>query len=87
MIGEQTTGTLPSVVIQAVTHEGLTVTVDGQPAQLAIITSDGRIIAAGKEVAAEARAVAVNSYRSFLKGQGHLRILSAPLTQGLRAIG
>ncbi|WP_159918029.1 hypothetical protein [Pantoea sp. 18069] len=86
MIGDQITGSLPQVIIQAVTHEGLTVTVDGQAAQLAVVTCDGRIIAAGVEVANEARAVAVNSYRSFLKGRGHLRILSAPLTQGLRAI-
>jgi ParB/RepB/Spo0J family partition protein len=39
-------------------------------------------IAAGADVAREAEAVAVNCYRSVLKGQGHLRVMSAPLGGG-----
>lgn len=78
MIGEQPTGAIPGVVISAVVHEGLTVTVDGQHAQLAIVTDDGRVVAVGKDVAREAEAVAINLYRSFLKGTGHLRVRSKP---------
>jgi len=82
MIGTQPTGAIAGVIISAVTHEGLTVTVDGRPARLAIVTDDGQVIAAGDQVAREARAVAVNSYRGFLQGQGHLRVLSKPLERG-----
>lgn len=79
MIGTQPTGTISGVVISAVAHEGLSVMVDGKPARLAIITDDGHIIASGKEVAREAEAVSLNSYRNFLKAQGHLRVLSVPI--------
>ena len=44
MIGDQPTDTIPSVHIQAVSHEGLTVTVNGRPGRLAIVTDDGEII-------------------------------------------
>lgn len=79
MIGTQPTGALQGVVISAVAHEGLTVMVDGKPARLAIVTDDGEVIAAGRMVAREAEAVAVNSYRQLLQGQGHLRVLSRPV--------
>lgn len=79
MIGTQPTGALQGVVISAVAHEGLTVMVDGKPARLAIVTDDGEVIAAGRMVAREAEAVAVNSYRQLLQGQGHLRVLSRPI--------
>lgn len=73
MIGNRPTGALPGIVISAVAHEGLTVTIDGKPARLAIVTEDGQVVAAGQQVAREAEAVALNSYRALLKGQGHLR--------------
>lgn len=79
MIGDQKTDTIPGVRIQAVSHEGLTVTVDGKPGRLAIITDDGKIIAAGKDVAREAEAVAINCYRNIIKAQGWLRVLSKPI--------
>lgn len=79
MIGTQPEGTIAGVVISAVAHEGLTVTVDGRPARLAILSDDGKVIAAGDQVAKEAEAVALNSYRNFLKGQGHLRVISEPI--------
>lgn len=79
MIGTQPTGAIEGVVISAVSHEGLTVTVNGKPAKLAIVTDDGQVVAAGIDVAREARAVAVNSYRGFLKGKGFLRVLSKPI--------
>lgn len=74
MIGTQPTGAIPDVVISAVSHEGLSVTVNGKPAKLAIVDEDGRVIAAGHAVAREAEAVALNCYRQFLKGQGYLRV-------------
>jgi len=86
MIGIQPTGRVPGVIISAVTHEGLTVAVNGKPALLAVVTEDGTVIAAGKEVAYEAQAVAVNLYREFWKGNGHLRVLSAPITANGRSL-
>jgi hypothetical protein len=87
MIGQQPTGAVDGVVISAVSHEGLTVTVDGRPARLAVITDDGQVIAAGIQVAREAEAVAVNSYRQTLQGKGFLRVMSKPLqaNQGVQA--
>ena len=82
MIGTQPVGTIAGVVISAVSHEGLTVTVNGKPARLAILTEDGQVIAVGDQVAREAEAVALNCYRNFLKGQGHLRVNSGPLSNG-----
>jgi hypothetical protein len=80
MIGTQPTGAIEGVVISAVAHEGLRVTVDGKPARLAIVDDAGQVITASPLVAREAEAVALNSYRSFLQGKGHLRVLSNPLT-------
>lgn len=48
-------------------------TVDGEPALLAVVTVDGTVVTMGEHVAREAEAVAVTSYRNFLKGQGFLR--------------
>lgn len=79
MIGTQPTGTIAGVVITAVAHEGLRVLVDGKPGRLAILDDAGNVVSAGDVVAAEAEAVAVNSHRNFLMGQGHLRVLSNPL--------
>lgn len=83
MIGTQPTGAIEGVVISAVSHEALAVTVNGKPGRLAIITDDGQVIAAGEEVAREAKAVAVNSYRHMLQGKGFLRVHSKPI--GVRA--
>ncbi|ATA54557.1 hypothetical protein CKY39_16080 [Variovorax boronicumulans] len=85
MIGTQPTGAIGGVIISAVSHEGLTVTVDGKPARLAIVTDDGQVIAAGTEVAREAAAVAVNNYRGFLQGKGFLRVLSKPIAPGAKS--
>ena len=81
MIGTQPTGAIAGVVISAVAHEGLTVTANGRPARLAIVADDGTVIAAGDQVAREAEAVAVNSYRNTLRLQGHLRVLSQPIQE------
>lgn len=75
MIGTQPTGTISGITIEAVSHIGLSVTVNGRPARLAIVTDDGQIVSSGDEVAREAEAVAINSYRNFLKGKGFLRVI------------
>lgn len=79
MIGTQPEGTIPGVVISAVAHESLTVTVNGKRGVLAILNEDGEVVASGEQVAREARAVAINCYRNFLKGQGYLRVHSEPI--------
>lgn len=81
MIGTQATGAIDGVVITAVSHEGLRVMVNGKPGRLAIVADDGAVIAVGDAVAREAEAVAINSYRNVLKGQGFLRVISAPLVR------
>jgi len=50
------------------------------PARLAIIDDQNNVPAAGADVAREAEALAVNSCRNFLKAQGHLVVMSVPLT-------
>jgi len=76
MIGEQETGRIEGAVISAVSHEGLTVTINGKPGHLAIVDENQKVVASGTEVAKEAQAVSVNSYRNFLKAQGFLRVHS-----------
>ena len=75
MIGTQPTGALPGIVISAVSHEGLSVTIDGKPARLAVINEAGEVVAAGDQVAREAESVALNNYRQFLQGKGYLRVV------------
>ena len=72
-------GAIQGVVISAVSHEGLSVTVDGRPARLAVVSDDGKVIASGLAVAREAEAVAVNSYKHTMAGKGYLRVLSKPI--------
>lgn len=79
MIGDLPHVPIQGIVISAVGHEGLRVLVNGKPARLAIIDDNGQVLAAGADVAKEAEAVSVNSYRNFLKGQGFLRVLSKPI--------
>lgn len=70
----------PSVVFSAVSHEGLQVrTSDGSPARLAVLDEQGRVLAVGEEVAAAAFEASVRSYRAFLIGTGHLRVLAKPV--------
>lgn len=70
-----TTRAHASAVISAVAHEGPTVTVNGQPAQFAIVADDGAVIVVGEVVANEAEAVAVNTYRNVLIELGYLKVL------------
>ena len=84
MIGTQPTGTLPGIIISAVSHEGLTVTIDGKPGRLAVLDESGQVVAEGEQVADEARAVSVNNYRDFLQCKGYLRTRSAPIEATLQ---
>jgi hypothetical protein len=79
MIGEQPTGTLPGIIVSAVIYEGLKIEIDGKPAHLAVVDEHGKVMAMGQDVADEVEAVAINCYRAFLKGEGHLRVLSKPI--------
>jgi len=79
--GDRPTGAIEGVVISAVIHEGLTVTFNGRPARLAVVTEDGCVVASGPQVAHEAEAVAHNSLRAFWKGQGHLRVYCPPIAE------
>ena len=85
MLGEQATGAIEGVYIHTVSHEPPKATFHGKPAQLAIITEDGQIIAAGASVAQELEAAIVSCYRNTLKGLGHLRVQSSPIQPQLKA--
>ncbi|KQP37574.1 hypothetical protein [Pseudorhodoferax sp. Leaf274] len=82
MIGTQPTGAIAGAVVSTVSHEGLSVHVDGKPARLAIVLDDGTIVSAGPAVAREVEAVAINGYRAMLKAQGFLRTYGQPIAVG-----
>ncbi|MCI1123280.1 hypothetical protein [Stenotrophomonas maltophilia] len=66
--------------IGAVIYEGITVTDgEGRPAQLAVIDSQGRIVASGPGIAKAAWTASIEAYRNHLKGHGHLRALRSPM--------
>lgn len=63
----------------AVSYGGLEVTTsEGKPATLAVVDSDGRVVAAGPEIVKAAWKASVLAYRNFLMGAGHLRVHTAP---------
>lgn len=69
----------PEIDISAVVHEGLTVhTVDGKRARLAVIDENGQIVAADDDVARQAWNAAINAYRQFMIGMGHIRVHTKP---------
>lgn len=66
-------------VINAISYAGFSVTTaNGEPAMLAVVDKDGNVLDSGAGVAIAAWNVAINSYRNFLKGSGHLRVHSGP---------
>ena len=80
MIGPIKTGELDTATISAVIHQGLTVQLsDGRQGKLAIVDASGLVVDASPAVAKEAWLVAISSYKNFLIGQGHLRVLSGPI--------
>jgi len=70
---------IEGAALSAVVTEGLTArTADGRPARLAILDADGNVVAEGEAVARQAWTVALQCYRNFLRGQGHLRVQPGP---------
>ncbi|MET3554905.1 hypothetical protein [Burkholderia sp. 567] len=68
-----------SSTISAVSFQGLSITTpNGEPATLAVIDMQGRIIDSGPNVMRAVWEVAIRAYRNFLIGNGHLRVLSKP---------
>ncbi|MDR8027038.1 hypothetical protein KPA93_27870 [Burkholderia cenocepacia] len=68
-----------SSTISAVSFQGLSiVTPDGNPATLAVVDQNGKIVEAGPSVMRAVWDVAIRSYRNFLIGNGHLRVLTQP---------
>lgn len=72
MIGPMPTGRIAGVDITATPHGGLSATVHGRPARIALVDDDGHVLAAGKDLADEVEGVAVNAYRQVLTGHGAL---------------
>lgn len=65
--------------ISAVSFQGLSVmTPNGEQATLAVVDKNGQIIEAGPSVMRAVWDVAIRSYRNFLIGNGHLRVLAKP---------
>ncbi|MBU9293047.1 hypothetical protein KTD18_15980 [Burkholderia multivorans] len=65
--------------ISAVSFQGLSIiTPDGHPATLAVVDQNGKIVEAGPSVMRAVWDVAIRSYRNFLIGNGHLRVLTQP---------
>jgi hypothetical protein len=65
--------------ISAVSYSGLSIAMpDGRPAKLAVVDDEGHILECGPEVAEAVWHVAITSYRQFLMGEGHLRVLVKP---------
>ncbi|SEU36446.1 hypothetical protein SAMN03159335_05451 [Burkholderia cepacia] len=71
-----------SSTISAVSFQGLSIVApDGCPATLAVVDQSGKVIDAGPAVTRAVWEIAIRSYRNFLIGNGHLRVLSKPITQ------
>ena len=64
--------------ISAVSFQGLSVSVDGRPARLAVVDESGQVLEAGPTIADAVWDVSIRSYREFLLGSGHLRVLAKP---------
>jgi len=62
-----------------VSFQGLSiVTPDGNAATLAVVDQNGKVVEAGPSVMRAVWDVAIRSYRNFLIGNGHLRVLTQP---------
>lgn len=73
---------LGNVIVTATVHSGLQFESEGLPVELAFVDKAGRVLAIGDSVARTVEAVAVESYRSYLKGTGVLRcIRSSPCSR------
>lgn len=64
-----------SSTISAVSFQGLSIeTPDGNPATLAVLDQNGKVIDAGPAVSRAVWEIAIRSYRNFLCAQGFLRV-------------
>ncbi|RQU92463.1 hypothetical protein [Burkholderia cenocepacia] len=71
--------------ITAVSFQGLSiVTPDGNPATLAVVDQNGKIVEVGPSVMRAVWDVAIRSCRNFLIGNGHLRVLTRPPDLGIK---
>ncbi|KVF71063.1 hypothetical protein WS75_23110 [Burkholderia sp. FL-7-2-10-S1-D7] len=57
---------------------------DGNPATLAVVDQNGETVEAGRSVMRAVWDVAIRSYRNFLIGNGHLRVLTQPPTSRIK---
>ena len=65
--------------LSAVSYAGyLVTTTEGEPATLAVIDRHGKVLDSGAHVNIAAWNVAIEAYRRFLQGAGHLRVHSGP---------
>lgn len=70
--------TVEGIVVRADQFNGLSVTVNGQPARLAVVAEGGVVVAEGDAVTEEAFAASINLYREFLRDNGLLRDVYNP---------
>ncbi|VWD45353.1 hypothetical protein BLA50215_05700 [Burkholderia lata] len=64
-----------SSTISAVSFQGFSIeTPDGNPATLAVLDQNGKVVDAGPAVSRAAWEIAIRSYRNFLCAQGFLRV-------------
>ncbi|MGY4727973.1 hypothetical protein [Burkholderia pyrrocinia] len=64
-----------SSTISAVSFQGLSIeTPDGNPATLAVVDQNGKVVDAGPAVSRAVWEIAIRSYRNFLCAQGFLRV-------------
>lgn len=62
-----------NATINAKVDTGITATgTDGRPLTLAIIDVDGRVVAAGQDIAGAVYAAVVEAQNNFWEGRGHL---------------
>jgi len=72
-------GQLENAIISARIYHGLSVTLpDGGKARLAVIDESGNIIDDSPMVAKEAFNVAMQCFKNFMIGQGHMRVSTTP---------
>lgn len=77
LVGDQETGRIKGAVVSASANQGVSVTVDGKPARLAVVTRDGHVLDVA-DIATETFSVCVNAYRDFLRARGHLHTHTQP---------
>ncbi len=68
--------------VSAVSFQGLSLTgPNGEPATLAIVDANGNILDMGRDIELAVWETSIGSYREFLRGKGHLRVVTIPGSQ------